>query len=162
MEHDRVGWLVSLEDLRLDQGSVGRGRGTELLLDLIFGLSKCESFGLSEKVGKENLVMLATGDGVECLDGSEEITRDEFGSLVDELIEGVLTVGTALSPNDGLMVSEVKQYDSLQSRSLLWIHPWFGSFRSTPCLPVGSSRQTSSCTGRKEGVPGFGHLGSAR
>jgi hypothetical protein len=31
------------------------------------------------------------------------VPRDELGSLVDELVEGVLTVGTTLSPDDGLL-----------------------------------------------------------
>ena len=64
-------------------------------------------------------MVLSARDGVEGLDGSEEITecqlsalmdnwdipRNELGSLVDKLVESVLTVGTALSPDDGLAVS---------------------------------------------------------
>ena len=62
-------------------------------------------------------MVLSARDGVEGLDGSEEITecqlsaimndwdipRNELGSLVDKLVESVLTVGTALSPDDGLL-----------------------------------------------------------
>jgi hypothetical protein len=89
-------------------------------------------------------VVLATRDGVEGLDRSEEITmgqsasidhskgdipRDELGTLVNELVEGVLAVGTALSPDDGLSVfscilTTYGAEDSLQSRSQPWIHPW--------------------------------------
>jgi len=64
-------------------------------------------------------MVLSARDGVEGLDGSEEITkcqlsalmdnwdipRNELGSLVDKLVESVLTVGTALSPDDGLAIS---------------------------------------------------------
>ena len=42
LEHDRVGRLVALEDLRLDKSRVGRG-GSEFLLDLLLGLTESES-----------------------------------------------------------------------------------------------------------------------
>lgn len=42
LEHDRVGWLVALEDLGLDKSGVGRS-STELLLDLVFGLTESKS-----------------------------------------------------------------------------------------------------------------------
>jgi hypothetical protein len=107
--------------------------------------------------------VLAARDRVEGLDGCEEIANsqlialqsraehlpwDELGTLVDELVEGVLTVGTALSPDDGLIISQAAvdsnaRVNSLQSRSPLGIHPWSRSFRSTPCHPAGSSRRTS-------------------
>jgi hypothetical protein len=88
LEHDRVGWLVALEDFRLDESSVGSG-GTELFLDLVLGLTESKSSGgqhdfmlfnpsvlwLSEKVGKENFVVLAAGDRVEGLGRGEEITK---------------------------------------------------------------------------------------
>jgi hypothetical protein len=64
-------------------------------------------------------VVLSARDWVEGLDGSEEITEcqlplhlysgdipwNKLGTLVDKLVESVLTVGTALSPDDGLLVS---------------------------------------------------------
>jgi hypothetical protein len=37
--------------------------------------------------------------------GRRGIPRNELGALVDELVEGVLAVGTGLSPDDGLYVS---------------------------------------------------------
>lgn len=68
-------------------------------------------------------MVLATGDRVLGLGRGEEVTvrvshhvlyiivrsgfkvdspRDQLGTLVDELVEGVLAVGTGLSPDDGL------------------------------------------------------------
>jgi hypothetical protein len=62
-------------------------------------------------------MMLATGNRVKRLNGSEEVTRqiskisstrthclpwDELGTLVDKLVEGMLAVGTALSPDNWL------------------------------------------------------------
>lgn len=41
LEHDRVGRLVALENLGLDERGVGRGRA-ELLSDLLLGLAECE------------------------------------------------------------------------------------------------------------------------
>lgn len=72
--------------------------------------------GLGEEVGKENLVVLSTRDWVEGFDRGEEVAtvscdpranspRDELGSLVDQLVESMLTVGTALSPDNRLDVS---------------------------------------------------------
>jgi hypothetical protein len=34
-----------------------------------------------------------------------DIPRNKLGTLVDKLVESVLAVGTALSPDDGLLVS---------------------------------------------------------
>lgn len=41
LEHDAVGRLVALEDLGLDESSVGSG-GSELLSDLLLGLAECK------------------------------------------------------------------------------------------------------------------------
>ena len=53
---------------------------------------------MRDEVGDEFLVMIA--DRVVGLDGHEEIARDEFRALVNELIEGVLAVGARFSPDD--------------------------------------------------------------
>jgi hypothetical protein len=44
LEHDTVGWLVTLEDLGLDEGGVGCC-GSEFFTDLLLGLSECEGPG---------------------------------------------------------------------------------------------------------------------
>lgn len=38
------------------------------------------------------------------LDGANKIARDQTGALMDQLIEGVLTVGSWFAPNDGTSV----------------------------------------------------------
>jgi hypothetical protein len=35
------------------------------------------------------------------LDKSDEVTRDEAGALMDQLVEGVLAIGARLAPVDG-------------------------------------------------------------
>jgi hypothetical protein len=41
-------------------------------------------------------------DGVVCSGGSDEIGRDEFGALMNKLVEGMLAVCTGCSPDDRL------------------------------------------------------------
>lgn len=45
-------------------------------------------------------MVLAVADGIVGLRGSDKICGDDAGALVDELVEGVLAVGTGLAPND--------------------------------------------------------------
>jgi hypothetical protein len=89
--------------------------------------------GLSKEVGEEDLVVLSARDGVEGLNGSEEITAgqreacslvnhvpwDELGTLVNELVKGMLTVGTALSPDDGLKRQSTSRYMGMITHSSL-------------------------------------------
>ena len=49
-------------------------------------------------------MVLAAADRVVGLDRCEEVSWDEFGALVDELVEGVLAVGACCTPDDGLCV----------------------------------------------------------
>ena len=46
------------------------------------------------------LVVKTLPDVVVGLDRGDEVAGDEAGSLVDELVEGVLAVGAGLTPND--------------------------------------------------------------
>lgn len=92
-------------------------------IELCRRISRCGgSLGLGKEVGEENLVVLAARDWVKSLDRSEEITvgqyrvtffallgcrdipRDKLSTLVNELVESVLTVGSALSPDDWLEI----------------------------------------------------------
>lgn len=97
LEHDRIGGLVALEDAV--RNNVLSRVGTHLGADLLFGLADHQSLGLGKEVGKQNVVMVT--ERVKRLDGSEEITGDELGALVDELVEGMLAVGARLTPDDG-------------------------------------------------------------
>jgi len=46
--------------------------------------------------------MEGVADWVESSGGSDEISRDQLGSLVNELVERVLTVGSSSTPDDRL------------------------------------------------------------
>jgi hypothetical protein len=46
--------------------------------------------------------MFGSADGIVCGGGSDEVGRDEFGALMDKLVEGVLAVCTGRSPYDRL------------------------------------------------------------
>ena len=72
--------------------------GDQLLLHFCGGLALHESFGLRQEVGNENQVVLP--QRVMGLRGRQEVTRDKLGALMDELVEGVLTVGSGLAPDD--------------------------------------------------------------
>lgn len=100
LEHDRVCGLVSLEDLGFDERGVG-SLGTELLGHLLLRLAKGECFGLSEEVGQEDLVVLSAGDGVESLNGCEEITKQYVScrlGVVQMERNYRLTMGSAWCP----------------------------------------------------------------
>jgi hypothetical protein len=100
LEHDRVGRLVALEDLALDEGLILAPFRAEFLADLFLGLAKRERLGLGEEIGEEDLVVFTACNRVEGLDRCQEITGDELGALVDKLVECVLAVCSGLSPND--------------------------------------------------------------
>mmetsp|Transcript_16392 Transcript_16392/g.37595 ORF Transcript_16392/g.37595 Transcript_16392/m.37595 type:complete len:276 (+) Transcript_16392:412-1239(+) len=95
----------------LDGGLVHAARG-ELGTDGFRILSKGKGLGLRKVVRHEDGVVIGRGtnvlgDIVLGLAGGQEIARDEFGSLVDQLVEGVLSVGSGFSPNNrsGLAVN---------------------------------------------------------
>ena len=71
-------------------GELGTGFGLSLALH--------ESFRLCKEVGQENVMV--GSHWIESFHGSEEIAGDQFSALVDQLVEGVLAVGTRLSPNN--------------------------------------------------------------
>src|SRR5215475_2138682 len=65
---------------------------------LLFSLAEGQRFGLSNDIGNEHVVMAAKRIGRLC--EGDEVTRYEPGSLVDQLIEGVLSVGSWFAPVD--------------------------------------------------------------
>ena len=91
---DRVGGAVALED-PVGHEPIRRALGLHLLGRLAEG----QRFGLGEDVGQEHVVVPA--QGVERLDEGDEVTGNEPGSLMDQLVEGVLAVGPRLAPVDG-------------------------------------------------------------
>ena len=64
-----------------------------LCADLVGSLSDHQGFGLSEEVGCQHALVLATVDGVVGLGSHEEVGGDELGALVQELEEAVLGIG---------------------------------------------------------------------
>ena len=72
------------------------------IADLILRLTEGQRLRLSEEVGEEDTVVLGVTNGVVSGCGSKEVSGDEFRSLVDELIERVLAVGTGRTPDNGL------------------------------------------------------------
>lgn len=103
LEHDRVGGLVATEHLvgcnLIHLRSRQRLVAMQLLQNRLLVLASHQRLSLSEKVGQQDIVVL--GKGVVGLDGGQEITGGNAGSLMNQLVEGVLTVGTGLTDNPG-------------------------------------------------------------
>jgi hypothetical protein len=78
-------------------------RWRALRRDLLRGLSKGQSLSLRADVGNQDVVV--TAKFVERLRKSDEIARDEPRPLMNQLIEGVLAVGSRLAPIDGTGVA---------------------------------------------------------
>lgn len=72
------------------------------LANLLLGLTKRQRLGLSEEVGEQDTVVKRFVDGILRRRRGDEVCGDEFRSLMNELIEGVLAVGTSRSPDDWL------------------------------------------------------------
>src|SRR5262245_19717042 len=68
-------------------------------LDFLRRLPEGQRLGLGEAVRQEDVVVPA--QRVERLAKGDEVTRDEAGALMDQLVERVLTVGARLAPVDG-------------------------------------------------------------
>src|SRR5580765_4818135 len=68
-------------------------------LDLLRRLPERERFALCEDVCQEDLMVAAKR--IERLAKGDEVTRNKPGPLVNQLVEGVLTVGSRLAPIDG-------------------------------------------------------------
>ena len=91
---DRVGGAVALEDA-VGHEPIRRALGLHLLGRLAEG----QRLGLGKDVGQEDVVVPA--QGVERLGEGDEVTGNEPGALMDQLVEGVLAVGPRLAPVDG-------------------------------------------------------------
>ena len=80
------------------------GGGTQFGANFVFGFAKCEGLGLCQAVGHEEFVMVA--DVMRGLGKSDEVAGDQLGSLMNQLVVGVLSVGSWLAPDHraGLVV----------------------------------------------------------
>ena len=70
-----------------------------LTLYLLQGFAESECFGLGKDVCDENVMMMV--QGIERVAEGNEIGRDKLCSLMDQLVERVLTIGSRLAPVDG-------------------------------------------------------------
>src|SRR5271156_1461592 len=89
-------------------------RGSALRFDLLRRFAESERFGLGENVGQKNVVMMA--ERIQRFVEGNKIAGDEFRSLMDELVEGMLAVSAGLAPVDwaGLIVDlSARQRDVL-------------------------------------------------
>src|SRR5215813_1889030 len=68
------------------------------LLHLLHCLAESECFRLGEDIRDQHVMMVV--QGVQRVGERDEIGGNELGSLVDELVKGVLTVGSWLAPVD--------------------------------------------------------------
>jgi len=84
-EHDTRARPIPSKHLTLHQ-RLGRTLA-QLLSHLLLRLAKRQRLGLREKIGKEDTVVLGMLDRVLRGGGGDEVGRDEFGALVDELVE---------------------------------------------------------------------------
>lgn len=75
--------------------------GCTLCSELIFAFSNHEGLGLGEEVTGQHLLVLVVIDWVMALGGNDEVSRDKFGALVQELVEGVLGISGRLAEEDG-------------------------------------------------------------
>ncbi len=88
-----VGGVVALEGLVRDEFFRHAFRAA-----LLCGLSEGEGLCLRKEVGHELVMVVA--DRIVRGAETDEVARDHAGSLMDELIEGVLAVGAGFAPDD--------------------------------------------------------------
>ena len=89
-----VGRAVALE------GAVWNLKGRNSVRRHFLGcFSKRQGLRLGEEVGHQEIAV--TSKGVQRLAEADEVAGDQLGSLVNELVEGVLAIGSRLSPDYG-------------------------------------------------------------
>src|SRR4030095_8596995 len=103
---DRVRWPVALEN-PMRHEPIRRA----LRFHLLRCLTKSECLGLSEHICQEHVVM--PSQRIEGLGECDEIARNEFGSLMNQLVEGMLSVCSGLAPID--RASFIFDWGSLES-----------------------------------------------
>jgi hypothetical protein len=101
-KENRVGGAVSLKNLvglELFNTTLVESLSQQLLLYLLLGFPPHESFCLSKKVGKQLTVVIP--DWIVRYQGRQEIAGYYLGTLMYELVKGMLPVRTRFSPDDG-------------------------------------------------------------
>ena len=107
LEHEGVGGTVSLKDLVWDKSIdlVGGHFPLQFGTNRLGSLSKGKSLSLSKEVGQQDWVVVRGGANglsnfVVRFDRRQKVARDHLGTLVDQLIESVLSIGSRFSPNN--------------------------------------------------------------
>src|SRR5262245_57806643 len=90
---NHIGRTVPLEDAEW-RLPIGHAFGRHFLRRLAEG----ERFGLREQIGRQKIMLL--GKLAHRPLKADKVARDQLGSLVDQLIEGMLTVSAGLTPDD--------------------------------------------------------------
>src|ERR1700722_17294212 len=88
---DGVRWAIALEDAMRNE-QIGRAFG----LDLLRRLPERERFGLRKDVCREYVMVVAKR--IERLAKSDKVTGNETSPLMNQLIKGVLAVGSRFAP----------------------------------------------------------------
>src|SRR5215472_14411293 len=97
LRKDRIGGAIAFKDaVRHKQVR------SALRFHLLWCLTKCQGFSLSENIGKQHVMM--TAQRIERLPKSDEVARNEARALMDQLIERVLAVGARFTPVDGARI----------------------------------------------------------
>src|SRR5580658_2745248 len=99
VQKNYVGWPIAFEDAMRDE-PVRRA----FFFHLLGRLAEGESFGLREHICEQHVVVAT--DWIERLRERDEVARNEFSSLMDQLVERMLAVGSRLAPTNraGLVV----------------------------------------------------------
>ena len=101
VHHNAVGRLVAFEHLVRGEECdffFGLTILAEFFLSLGEGLAVHQGFGLRKEVAEQLLVVVAHLVVAVCR--SDEVARNHLGTLVDQLVEGVLAVRTRFAPED--------------------------------------------------------------
>ena len=93
---DWMGYIGNFVAISAFLGLGVEALGCEFRSNVSLGPALHEGLGLGEKIGHELGVVVA--QRVLRFTEADEVARDEFGSLMDELIEGMLAIGADLTP----------------------------------------------------------------
>src|SRR5215471_12077935 len=99
IRQNRVGWAIAVEDSMRNQPVWCTFR-----LHLLRCLAKSKRFGLGENIGQQYVVMAA--NGIERFDECNEVAWDKPRPLMDQLIKGVLSIGSWFTPIDKASIAD--------------------------------------------------------
>mmetsp|Transcript_27967 Transcript_27967/g.64778 ORF Transcript_27967/g.64778 Transcript_27967/m.64778 type:complete len:246 (-) Transcript_27967:922-1659(-) len=109
LKHEGIGGTVAFKHLVRDEFCnlcCVHILGFKLSLHSLGGLSKSKGFRLGKVVGQQDWMVIdwgpnSVGKLVVGINGRQEIARNHFGTLVNQLVESVLAIGSRLAPKNG-------------------------------------------------------------